>query len=182
MDLVRSGLCLSFGISLLAATVSAPAAVPEEEARAAFLYQLAQYVEWPVLPRAGEPLRFCVLGDEDLAQTLARTVNGKTIDGRPIQVRGEGDDQGRPCHLIYIAWTRERQLKDMLSHWKYPPALLVGEADRFNEFGGMVNLVIAAGRVGFELCPENAQRAGLQFRSQLLRFARQGRSPAASRR
>lgn len=147
----------------------------EEQVRAAFLYQLAQYADWPPDSFPGEtaPMRFCSLGADDLAATLQTIVSGKRIQGRPITVSVVRDTpELARCHVAFIGFTREKKLRETFSKWSYPPVLLVGEASRFAELGGMVNLVIDSGRVSFEINLSVAAHARLQFRSQLLRLAR----------
>jgi hypothetical protein len=147
----------------------------EDEVRAAFLFQLAQYVNWPSRPpdQQGAPLRFCVLGQDRLITTLEPTVRGKSIEGRSIVVlRISSAKQLVDCDLAFIAFQSEKQIRATLINWTYPPVLLVGEADRFAELGGMVNLIINSGRVAFEINIAAAARAHLELRSQLLRFAR----------
>ena len=147
----------------------------EEQVRAAFLYQLAQYADWPPESFAAEaaPMRFCILGADDLAATLQNIVSGKRIQGRPIAVSVVRDTaELAGCHVGFIGFTREKKLRETFSKWSYPPVLLVGEASHFAELGGMVNLVIDSGRVSFEINLSIAGRARLQFRSQLLRLAR----------
>ncbi len=150
------------------------AVASEEEVRAAFLFQLAQYVDWPAdaLGRPNAPLRFCVLGQDKLLSTLEPTVRGKTIRGRPITLqKADNPAQLEGCHVAFLALRGERQIRGALREWRYPPVLLVGEAEGFAEYGGMVNLVIASGHVSFEINIGAAERARLDLRSQLLRFA-----------
>lgn len=150
-------------------------AASEEQVRAAFLFQLAQYVHWPsdAFGKADSPLRFCVFGQDKLRSILEGAVSGKKIQGRTIAVLIAADPgQLAGCHLAFLGVRSEKQIRDVLNAWRYPPVLLVGEADRFAEFGGMVNLVIQSGRVSFEINVTAAERARLEFRSQLLRFAR----------
>lgn len=148
---------------------------PEEQVRAAFLYQLAQFVHWPEASYGGpqSPLRFCVLGDDDLERTLQAIAAGKTIDGRRLVVRQvlRGDELVH-CHVAFVGLRSERSLRELFHSWQYPPVLLAGEWPGFAEYGGMVNLRLEDGRVSFEVNLEAIDRARLELRSQLLRFAR----------
>ncbi len=147
----------------------------EEQVRAGFLFQLAQYAVWPADAFAAEnsPLRFCVLGQDNLVETLQEAVRGKTIQGRSILIsRTKEMGQLMGCHVAFIGFARGKQLREAFAKWAYPPVLLVGESEQFAELGGMVNLVIRSGRVSFEINLNAAGRARLEFRSQLLRFAK----------
>ena len=144
----------------------------DDQMRSAFLYQLAQYVTWPQ-EKSGEPLRFCVLGDDQLADMLEPVLRGKSIQGRPVvtsKLGGSGQLTG--CHVAFLGLARRKQVQELLARWSYPPILLVGETDGFAEMGGMVGLKIDAGRVSIEINLNTCRRAGLDVRSQLLRLAR----------
>jgi hypothetical protein len=168
------------GLSLAGRLACAPpeapgGAVSEEQARAGFLFQLAQYVQWPRDTFAGDaaPIRFCVVGQDALAPTLETIVQGKRIQGRPILVANlDHPAVLTSCQVAYVGYRREQQLRELLTRWPYPPTLLVGESSRFAELGGIVNLILRDGRVSFEINTAAAERARLELRSQLLRFAR----------
>lgn len=149
--------------------------VTADEIRAAFLFQLAQYADWPAesFASASSPLRFCVVGDDVLAATLEKILRGKQIEGRPVAaatVRAMHEISG--CHVAFIAVTKEKKLVETFAKWTYPPVLLVGQANRFAELGGMVNLVVESGRISFEINVVLAESAHLRLRSQLLRLAK----------
>ncbi len=135
---------------------------------------LAQFVTWPDDDQgsAAAPLRFCVLADEAMAVSLQPTVRAKTIRGRTIQVIPvDAADGLSSCHLAFVGYKRHKELRAFFAQWDYPGVLLVGEAERFAELGGMVNLAIGSGKVTFQINLANVQRAHLEIRSQLLRFA-----------
>lgn len=149
--------------------------VGEDRARAGFLFQIAQYVQWPAgaFPIDASPLRFCILAQDSLFTNLEVTAKGKSIQGHPVVVKSvRNQSRLEGCHVVFIGLARDRQLRDLLAHWSYPHVLLIGEASQFAEMGGMVNLTLEGGRVSFEINPAAADRAGLVFRSQLLRFAK----------
>lgn len=144
----------------------------EEEVRAAFLFHLAQFVSWPPDKAGNAPVRFCVLRDGNMVQTLNTAVSGKTVQNRPVEVVAVENVQSLPaCHLAFLGTMRPKDLQQFVEQWPYPPVLLVGDSERFAEHGGMVNLVIASGKVSFEVNLATLQRARLSLRSQLLRFA-----------
>ncbi len=170
-------------VALLLAGTGAPVladgkpaeSISEDQARAGFLYQIAQYVQWPgaAFPLDGSPLRFCIMGQDSVAANLEAAVRGKSIQGHALVVmRAREITHLQGCQVAYIGPVRERALRDLFDTWMYPPVLLVGESSRFTEMGGMVNLAFTEGRVSFEINTAAAERAGLVFRSQLLRFAR----------
>ncbi len=161
--------------ALLAATLAAqgPRSATEEQLRPVLIFQLAQYVNWPdSRAKPGESLRFCVLDNPDLADSLTVVVRGKSIQDRPLTVaKANSPADLNGCHVVFIGISRQKPLRDLLTHWTYPPALLVGEAEGFAELGGMVNLKVGGGRVALQINLANTERAGLKVRSQLLNLA-----------
>jgi hypothetical protein len=168
-----SGLFLAATV-ILAASSSSVGPVSEEQVRAAFLFQLGQYVQWPneAFSTETSSVGMCVFGADSLVGVLGAIASKKTIQGRSVSIR----KIGRPaemsgCHLVFIGFSGEKQLRETFAGWTYPPTLLVGEAERFAQIGGIVNLIFQGGRVSFEINTATAARAHLGFRSQLLRFA-----------
>lgn len=73
--------------------------------RAAFLYRLAFFVEWPAAELAhNQALTFCVLGNADsrVGQLLSEQAREREVQGRAVQVRTlAADDELAGCHIAY---------------------------------------------------------------------------------
>lgn len=182
---ILAALLLAVALKAEAPPAAGVGPVPEEQARAAFLFQLAQYVTWPPESFSAEsaPVRVCVLGQDTLYGVLEAMVQRKKIQERPVSIRKvDTPSQMMGCHIAFIGLKREKQLRELFAGWTYPPVLLMGEAERFAEIGGIVNLIIQGGRVSFEINTDAAARARIDFRSQLLRFARIITNEPAKRR
>jgi hypothetical protein len=180
-DALRRGRVLAAALLVCASAARAGGAAEttqadEERVRAAFLFQVAQYVHWPADAFSGPraPLRFCAAGVPDsFVKVLEDTVSGKSISGRAIAAgRATHPDELAVCHVVFVGYPKEKQIRDLLAHWRFPPVMLVGETRGFAEMGGTVNLRLEGGKVSFEVNVVAAERSRLEFRSQLLRFAR----------
>lgn len=144
----------------------------DEQVRAAFFYQLAQFITWPE-EKDRAPIQFCVLGNDGFADMLDAVLKGKTIREHGLSVRKANSlEQLGGCHVAFLALGKRKQLQDTLARWAYTQMLVVGEAEGFTEMGGMVNLRIDEGRVTIEINLNAARKAGLDIRSQLLQVAR----------
>jgi hypothetical protein len=156
-------------------TMYADTSAGEDELRAVVLFQLAQYVHWPedsVRP-VNAPLRFCVWGKISRTVKMESILSGKSIQGRPISLQKiESANQLSSCDLAFLDIEPGKKLKAAIALNHFPAVLLVGESKHFAEIGGMVNLVVQSARVSFEINVGAAEKAHLEFRSQLLRFAR----------
>jgi YfiR/HmsC-like len=146
----------------------------EYEVKAAFLYNFAKFVEWPAgsFPGPGSPLRLCALLSGPAYQALEQVVEGKTLNGRPLQVRQlTGLEEVKGCHLLFIGVAETKQARQLLHDGLDTGVLTVGEREGFAQAGGMINLVLRQNHVAFEINVDAANRAGLKISSKLLSLA-----------
>ena len=58
------------------------------QTKALMLWNIAKFVEWPDLGTdSHSPLVFTILGEDDLAASLAGVLSSKLVNGRPVFVR-----------------------------------------------------------------------------------------------
>ncbi|MDE3165063.1 MAG: YfiR family protein [Acidobacteriota bacterium] len=156
-----------FGVCPLAAQAGS-----EYELKAAFLYKFASFVEWP-REASNPPLCICVLGQDPFGPVLDRIVSGKRVNGRPFTVRRlRPGDPAQGCHILFIAASERRRLKEILDSRQGEPVLTVSDIPGFCETGGGINLALQDNRVRLEINPIAVERAGLQASSRLLALAR----------
>ncbi len=147
----------------------------EEELRAAYVYNLAKFVEWPAtaMGKPGTPLVIGVLGDENFARILKTALVGKQAQGRPLAVRRFGSaSELEPTHILFVGSGEENLPGRALQRIGRAPVLLVGEHESFIRSGGIINFYIEEETLRFEICAERAERLGLKISSKLLRLAR----------
>jgi hypothetical protein len=174
-------LLMVFALTLGLPWESARAQVPDTQIKAAFLLNFAKYAQWPEtsLAPSDAPLKLCILGRDPFGEAL-RPV---PIGGRPLSVeRGVADDALKSCHIAYIAESEDRRLPRILALLRGKPVLTVSDIDGFAENGGMIELVLADGRVRFDINLAAANASQLRLSSQLLKLARSvrdanGRAP-----
>ncbi|MGQ0751272.1 MAG: YfiR family protein [Betaproteobacteria bacterium] len=150
--------------------------VTAEEVKAAFLYQIARYVEWPsgAFPRADTPVTIAVLGAEPLAAELSRVVMGRTAHDRPIVVQRLKDFGSLTgMHMVFIGRDHRAHLPELAPRARERGVLVVTEWESALSTGGMVNFVIVGGRVRFEVALDTTLRSGIKLSSRLLSVAQQ---------
>jgi hypothetical protein len=152
---------------LLTSSVLHAQTVPlEYRVKAAYLFNFAKFIEWPVEPG---PLTICVAGRNVFGDVLSDTVKGEAIDGRPLVVRVLLEPEPG-CHITFVP--RGAAAPAYLRAARSFPELTVGEAPDFIAQGGIINFVIESGSVRFEIDTAAAERSGLRISSRLLRLAR----------
>jgi hypothetical protein len=159
--------------SLATAHAAAPAATPEYQVKAAFLYNFMKFVEWPG-DAAGTPgtISLGILGRDPFGDAL-EAVDGKFAKGRKVVVlHFRSLEEVKGCDLLFICASEKGRLSQILKLANNSRMLTVADQDGFCESGGMINLVFVKNRVGFEVNVAAASRAKLRISSQLLKLAR----------
>jgi len=157
--------------------LSRPAlANPDKEHRvqAVFLFNFAQFVDWPesVFQGPKDSLVVGVLGEDPFENFLDEVVKGESVREHPIVVKRYKrlEDIGE-CHVLFIGAREADHLDGMVSSLKNRKILTVGESRDFLAQGGMIRFVEEAGKVRFKINLEAAQEAGLSVSSKLLKVA-----------
>jgi len=164
---------LLVGAGSLSTAHAAPAASPEYQVKAAFLYNFMKFVEWPGDP-AGTPgtISLGILGHDPFGDALD-AVRGKYAKGRRVVVvHFRSLEEVKGCDLLFVCASEKGRLSQTLKLANNSRMLTVADQDGFCEAGGMINLVFVKNRVGFEVNVAAANRAKLRISSQLLKLAR----------
>lgn|SRR5690606_24333051 len=149
----------------------ASAAYPEAEVKAAFLFGFAGYVQWPSAEPATRAIRFAVLNAPLVEAALERLVQGRSLQGRPVRVRGLSSiDELDGDEVLYIGPDENWRLPQQIAAVD-GPTLVVTDAPDGLEAGAMINFQLVDRRVRFEIGLPAAHAAGLSLSSRLLAAA-----------
>ena len=172
---------VAIGILGLAPRLLAQGASPTEyQIKAAFLYNFARFVEWPAsaLPDSARALILGILGEDPFGPEIDRIVEGKTVNGRRLEIRRLKDtDSLNGCHILFVSTSEGRRLPRILEALRLLPVLTVGDFESFAGRGGIIDFVLEENRIRFEINQEAAERAGLKISSKLLKLATLVREP-----
>lgn len=157
------------GIMLLLTLTPAHAAPTEYDLKAAFIYQIAKFVEWPP---SNAPLRLCVLGGNPFGAAL-EAIRGKPVNERKMEVvlLDVGADT-RECAMLFVAAPAEKHLDRIVALSRGAGMLTMGDTEGFGQRGAMVNFFLENGKVRFEINLDVARQGGLKISSKLLSLAR----------
>jgi hypothetical protein len=175
LPLRRDWLTVAMVLGLGWSSYTAAQTVSEYEVKAAYIYNLAKFVEWPArsFRNASAPMRFCVLQDRFFEVELDGIVRGKSIAGRPIEVVLVRDaDQSRNCQILFIHSAQNREIRYIAEVLREAGVLTIGESEGFLEEGGMINFVLQDRRIQLEVNHRAANESGLYVSSRLLKVAR----------
>ena len=146
----------------------------EHDVKAAFLYHFSQYVEWPetAFDSSKAPFVLGVVGDDGFLPAISSAVADKMAAGRRIVVKTvRTPAEMRACHIVFVTLPEAQHLSGILDSLDALPVLVVGDMPGFAGAGGDIGFVIDEGKVGFQINPTAARRAGLKISSKLLRLA-----------
>jgi hypothetical protein len=147
-------------------------AASEERVKAAYLFRILNYVEFPARANAAGPYVVGVVEDEIVAGELAQLVAGKQAAGRDIVVRKLA--AGAPLgglDVLFISRSERARQPYLLKQVRSAPVLTVTETAEGLEQGSIVNFRIADGHVRFEISLPAADQAGIKLSSRLLALA-----------
>jgi hypothetical protein len=152
-----------------------PPQMPDEyQVKAAFLYNFAKFVEWPLgaFQNPGQSLVICVLGEDPFGRALDEVVEGKKIDGRPIGVRRISDArEAGGCQVLFVSSSEGKRALSVLDGGNGSGVLTVGESTNATSGGMIINFVLEGGRIRFTINPAAARRGKLRVSSRLLSLA-----------
>ncbi len=142
--------------------------------KAAFVYHLPRFTEWPPAAiAAGSPFSLCVLGDASTAEAFERTLKGRDYGGRPIVVsRLAPGAPALACHALYIAQGTTR-VESVLAEVRDRPVLTISDLDGFTKLGGITQLYFDQGRLRLFIDIAAANRAGLKISARLLQLSKE---------
>jgi hypothetical protein len=162
----------AFAFILLAFSCVALAQPSEQEVKAAFLFKFPSFVEWPQAALRAGPIVIGVAGAEDVATQLQQIAAGRTVQGRPVEVRRLRE--GEPVaglHMLFLGRSQSARLAEVERQAPGQPLLIVCEWNGALENGAVVNFVRDEGRVRFEVALDAAERRGLRISSRMLAVA-----------
>jgi hypothetical protein len=149
-------------------------AVGEYEIKAVFLFNFAQFVEWPseVLPEPNSPIIIGILGKDPFGPFLEETIEGEKINGRPIEIqRYTSVKQIKDCHILFIDPAVTPRLDNMLHELKGKEILTVSDGSNFIKQGGMVRFIKESNKIRLQINLSAVKASDITISSKLLRLS-----------
>lgn len=147
----------------------------EDDIKAAFLFNLAKFVEWPpdAFADANAPMVVGIAGDGGMFAAFNTVTHGKTVNGRAFMIkRLRRTDDLRGVHILFVSERETRNIQPLLDAAKGRSTLTVGESERFSDAGGMITFLTDNHRIQFNINVESTDHAQLRVSSKLLVLAR----------
>lgn len=168
---------LVVGIMLLVAPITLPAqpAIARDyQVKAVFLFNFAQFVEWPAsaFPDETGPLVIGVLGEDPFGPFLEEVVRGESVGGRSLVIRRyRQPEEIDTCHILYIGQSEESRLAQVVAHLRGRGVLTVSDIGGAARTGVMIHFFAENKKIRLRINLAAAREAGLVLSSKLLRPA-----------
>ncbi len=146
----------------------------EQALVAAFLYNFLKFTEWPEGILHHEVVLCASKGS---AFEELDAISGKVAHSKPIRIkRVTPNEPLDDCQALFLP--REdssERIHQWLSLTENKPILIVSNASKFLDIGGMIGLINDGKNLTFEVNLERVRQANLKLSAQLLQIAREVR-------
>ncbi len=154
--------------------LAAPGDISKEyRIKAAFLYNFTKFVEWPAGRFSSDeaPVLIGVLGRNPFGTVLEETVEGRTVNGRPVRVVLL--DSAQRLAEVHVVFMAEGSPSCREEFAKAPDAgvLTVGECEEDAACGAVINFLTVGDKVRFEISIPAAEARGLKLSAHLQKLA-----------
>ena len=166
----RARIFLLAGLSLCA-PLYASEQLDEEAVKAATLFNVALFVDWPI-GATKEPFVIGVAVDDVLAAAVANVTRGRRLHDREIRVHRLGrGDENCDCQILFVGLKEDGRSRTLLRSVRGNPVLTIGETTAFLREGGVVRIFRDHDRLRLQINSRAATDAGLQISSRLQQLA-----------
>jgi hypothetical protein len=168
-------LMLVFIGQALAASLSygQPQKAAEYHVKAAFIYNLVKFIEWPNKDWDQKPsIILGVFGDDPFDDALD-SLQGKSVRGKEIIVKKISSFNAiKKCDILFISGSEKDALGHILKDLSTLPVLTIGDTESFASKGVMINFYIENDRVKFEINTDASKGAGFRIHSNLMKLGK----------
>lgn len=167
-------LCLLVLMMSVALPIFASPPTAEYKLKAALIYKLTKFIEWPELQKGKSRNAFgiCLLGEDNFGDSLD-ALEGRKAEGLPIAVyrHSQSDAIDEHCQIVYVSVSKLAFLSPILQSLQARPILTLGDMEGFAEQGGILQFTRGRKRIGFMINLKNAKKSQLTIAAPLLDLA-----------
>ncbi len=137
------------------------------KAQTLYIYNFSRLIEWPANYRTGNFI-IGVLGSSEIATELEAFTKGKKVGAQSIQVvRYKEPAEIQNCHIIFITFSRTKQMAQVLPVLNGKSTLIISEKSGALNEGSAINFVVATDKLKYEINANNASKYGIKFSAKL---------------
>ena len=156
-------------------TPLAGAGSQEYQVKAAFIHNVAKFVQWPAttLIDPEEPFGLYILGEDRFGEAFD-TFKGSMLHNMPLVVGKieSWEDIPADCRILFIGVPERTEIQRVLAKVSDKAILTISDEPGFGEMGGMIGLVTENQKIRFTVNTFSARKCGLMISSNILKLAR----------
>ncbi len=113
----------------------------DDEVKAAFIYRLSYFIEWPVKDEQSKYVNICILGENPF-KNIQSDFEKKSVGNKPIRLIEVNTKSilTSQCKIIFISDSEKSDYKEILTIIKSLPILSVSDIIKFAKNDGMIGL------------------------------------------
>ena len=146
----------------------------EYQLKAVFLFNFAQFVEWPTntFANAQSPIVIGVLGDDPFGDYLDALVRGEKVNHRTLVIKRYARvEEIKSCQILFISGSERERFDSHFEKLRGRSILTVGDSEGFASRGGMIRFAVEKSKIRLRINLDSARAANLALSSKLLRTA-----------
>jgi len=160
---------------LSAASLCAQGESVEYRAKAAFMEKITRFINWPAISSVQNntsPFRLCVIGKNPFGDELQDMASISRIKEKTTElVFLDNGSISSNCDMLFIARSKQQNLKSILEQLNASPVLTVADTSNFVSQGVMINFIYKDNRIHLEINNQAAKLANFKISSRLLKLA-----------
>jgi hypothetical protein len=146
----------------------------EDAIRAAMLFNLTKFIEWPSWKLGASHPEFsvCVLGSDPIGLELDNSLRNRMVGSKPLVVRHlAAPEAATGCHILYVSGGESKKLRRVADSMAKNAVLTVSERSNTEVPEQVIGLPTVEDRIHIEVNLSTAQQSGLTISSKLLHLA-----------
>lgn len=138
--------------------------------KAMYLYKFAKGVSWPNSAASNSDFVITIVGDNEMASALKKSVASRKIGSRSIVVlEASTIAQIQKSDVVFLGESKSDQIQKLVESQKGNNVLIVSGKGGFCEHGAGISFVNKNGALAYEVSSKNLQSYGLTCSQELLR-------------
>jgi YfiR/HmsC-like len=155
-------------------TTAQSGSADEYQIRAAMLYNLTRFIEWPAwkVDQGHPQFLVCLLGADPIGSDIDGLLRDKTVGTKPLIVRHISSvDAAGDCHVLYVSAGARKSITKAAADLAKKGVLTISERPNSDSADQVIGLPTIEEHVQIEVNVGAADRTGLTISSKLLHLA-----------
>lgn len=138
--------------------------------KAAYLYNICRFVEWPPDHKNGDFV-IGVVNSTSVRKELMKISSRKKILGRKVKVVNLSKSDIPKCHVLYVGSGSSKYISMILKNTKKKGVLVVSDKKGMLKKGAAINFFLVSNKLKFEVKKVNVTKQSLKISPAIFKLA-----------